>query len=340
MNYSKEENKTKETSKKSIELIYTDLSIKENKNKLIMLISLLDFFGRGCSLFFYLIFGDHNLDEHHFNWIISIDFLSRVLFSKLFFKTKLYKHHKRSLILCIFGFGILFCYAMDSILFDYDREKEVYIYNKLKNWIFLLFVIIQKILFSLEDSISKMVLFDKFFLPHFLMFWKGVYSLILYLILVIILFSTSSVKFSNYQELFGGEKSNLQIVSDLIIIIFGFFEGISIFNIIYTFTPIHVGFLNVVSSFLHIVLFTFSIIEKGFYWHITLDIISMIFIGFGTLIFTEIIVLNFWGMNENTKTGLMLKEKLENIEENSNLLINNEEENNDNSEENKNYKNV
>ena len=338
MNYSKEENTTKETSKKSIELIYTDLSIKENKNKLIMLISLLDFFGRGCSLFFYLIFGDHNLDEHHFNWIISIDFLSRVLFSKLFFKTKLYKHHKRSLILCIIGFGILFSYAMDSMIFETDKEYNKY--NKLENWIFLLFVIIQKILFSLEDSISKMVLFDKFFLPHFLMFWKGVYSLILYLILVIILFSTSSVKFSNYQELFGGEKSNLQIVSDLIIIIFGFFEGISIFNIIYTFTPIHVGFLNVVSSFLHIVLFTFSIIEKGFYWHITLDIISMIFIGFGTLIFTEIIVLNFWGMNENTKTGLMLKEKLETIQNNSNKIINDENEDEDVDNENRNYNNI
>ena len=173
------------------------------------------------------------------------------------------------------------------------------------------------------------------------MFWKGVYSLILYLILVIILFSTSSVKFSNYQELFGGNNSHLEFIYYLIIIIFGFFEGISVYNIIYTFTPIHVGFLNVVSSFLHIVLFTFSIIEKGFYWHITLDIISMIFIGFGTLIFTEIIVLNFWGMNENTKTGLMLKEKLENIQNNSNKIINDENEDEDDDDNEKiNYNNI
>ena len=48
--------------------------------------------------------------------------------------------------------------------------------------------------------------------------------------------------------------------------------------------------------------------------HFILDIISLIFIFIGTIIFNEIIILNFWGLNENTKSGKIKKETLDNMD--------------------------
>ena len=76
-------------------------------------------------------------------------------------------------------------------------------------------------------------------------------------------------------------------------------------KIIYIFTPIHVGFLNIVSTFYQIFIQLDNII------FIICYIICLAIIGIGILIFTEMIVINNFGLNEYTKVGLLIKEKLE-----------------------------
>ena len=56
------------------------------------------------------------------------------------------------------------------------------------------------------------------------------------------------------------------------------------------------------------------------------DIISLIFIFLGTLIFNEMIIINAFGLNDNTKIGIMQKEVLDNEQINPSMFNENENE--------------
>ena len=318
------EDKIRKPSKNSLKLIYNDLSKKKNKYTLIIFVSLLDFIGRGTNLFYLLFIGFNTLEVRHTKWIISIDLISRIITSRIILKTKLYKHHYVSLILCSIGFTILFIFAIQSILFGANGA-----YNQLNSWIYIIFLIIQKILFSIEDSTSKILLTNKFLLPHFLMFWKGLICFIMFLILIPILFFTSTITINNFESLFKGGDLRLHILIKIILIIFSFFQSFSIFKIINIFTPIHVGFLNVISSLFGIIEFSIVTSQLEHVIHLIFDIICLILIGFGTLIFTEILIINAWGLNENTKNGLLLKEQLDKLPPDCTLLTNDDEQQSD-----------
>lgn len=94
--------------------------------------------------------------------MISLDILSRVIFARILLKIKLYKHHKVSLILCWIGFIIMIIFAFQSIFFGVNGY-----YNELNSWIYLIFLIVQKILWSIEDSISKILLKVVLIIFHF-----------------------------------------------------------------------------------------------------------------------------------------------------------------------------
>ena len=61
-------------------------------------------------------------------------------------------------------------------------------------------------------------------------------------------------------------------------------------------------------------------------------IICFIIIIFRTLIFNEILIINAWGLNEHTKTGFLIKEKLDQLPPEGTVLIFDNEENNDDNE--------
>ena len=63
--------------------------------------------------------------------------------------------------------------------------------------------------------------------------------------------------------------------------------------------------------------------------HFIFDMISLIFIFLGTLIFNEMIIINAYGLDENTKVGKIKKELLDHVELNSSVVLN-ENENEDN----------
>ena len=305
MNYLKKV-EIRKNSKKEIKLIYNDLSIKKNKYTFIILVSILDFIARCNSIIMFLLFDPSNLEDRHIKWIISIDISSRILFSRLMLKIKLYKHHVVSILLCSIGFFIMIVFALQSIIFGGDGK-----YFNLNNWIFIISIILQKNFYAIEDSISKILLTDKFLLPHYLMFLRGCFSFILYLILCVILFLTSYAKISNFKNLFEGTDFRVHLLLKGLRLISSFVRIFSIFKIIDIFTPIHVGFLNIVSSFTETIQFTIVTTEKEHIIHIVFDMICLFVIGFGTLIFTEILIVNACGMNEKTKPGLLLNEQLD-----------------------------
>ena len=214
-------------------------------------------------------------------------------------------------------------FALQSILFEENGK-----FNKFNCWIYIIFTIMQKFCFSFEDTISKILLTDKFILPHYLMFYKSLTCFIIFLILIPILFLTGKISFDNYQSLFYIGDYRVHILLKIYIIISAFFGCFSIFKIIDIFTPTHVGFLNVVSSLVQVIYSSIRNETQNLLFWISY-IICFIIIIFGTLIFNEILIINAWGLNEHTKPGFLIKEQLDNLPPDGTLLIFDNEENND-----------
>ena len=317
MNYLKRK-EVQNSIEKFSKIAYKDLSLKNSKNKYILLIlmSILDFLGRGIDFLYLLIFNTINLEPRHISWLISVDILSRIYFCRSVLKLKIYKHHKYSLILCSIGFFIMTLFSLQSIFFDKKGE-----YNTFKNWVYIMFIIAQKIFFSSGDIMSKILLTDKFFLVHYLMFYKSFICFLFFIILIPILFSTSNLSYSNFEKLFQTGDIHIHILLKIFLIILGFFGCFSIFKIIDIFTPIHVGFINIVFALLEVIRFAVISDGKEHLIYIIAYIICLLVIGFGTLIFTEIIIINACGLNEYTHEGFLIKEQLDQFPPESTVLF-------------------
>ena len=104
-------------------------------------------------------------------------------------------------------------------------------------------------------------------------------------------------------------------------------------KIIYLFSPHHVAFVNVVTNLTEF--FIFFIYKQCEAYLVILNLLCFIIIIIGTLVFNEILILNFFGLNKDVKTNIIKrgeKEKKETLEMNSTIIndtINDEEEANE-----------
>ena len=124
--------------------------------------------------------------------LVSITVLSRFIFSHYILKIILYRHHVVSLIIFLIGyfFKAIFAYIAGDI--------------QIERWPFLLFVIIQFILVGLEDVLNKLLLTEKYMLPHVLMA----------IVLAII------IKFSGFEFTFISNYNIILLFSLLIVLFF------------------------------------------------------------------------------------------------------------------------
>ena len=312
----KDENQDKgKTSKNSIELIYNKPSKTKKAFILIILISFLDFVARTIELFFFLFICSEKTEEKQNRWLITFEILPRIIFCRFILKVKLYKHHFLSLLFFFIGFLIISILGIISI--D-TKNQRIYAFT----------MIIPKVIYALEDTINKIILTDRFILPHFLLFFRGLINAILVSILICILYFTSSIDFRYYDNILNNIQVS-EIIFRIISFIFMACKIFCIFKIIYIFTPQHVGFCLVIIYMLTAI--KNMILEGDFqkeFFYCLFIIISLLFIAFGTLIFNEMILINCWGLNENTKSGIIDKEKLENIELKNPVI--NDDDNDDN----------
>ena len=292
------------------ELIYNDLSIKRNKHKLIFLISILHFIVHLSSLLFlFLKFGKKQPNRHDMDWLITIEILMSILFNKIILKRKLYKHHILGLILNIIGFIYI---------------SIINLYRKNETWITFLFSLPKFVLFPLEYAINKILLMDKFMLPHTLMFCRGICEFIFNIFLYIIIVLVTNVKFIHFKIILS-DTHKLFVL--LLLIIFQFFRSFIIMKIIYIFTPAHVSFVAIADIFIDVIYNVFVIREHSFNFIMCVLFLSAFLVIFGTLIFNEMIIINAYNLEEGTQEGLLNKEKLDNLDNelNINEIINNNE---------------
>ena len=315
----KEEKKIKPN---SIELIYNDLSIKENKLIYIVSLSTLDLIGRSTTFLYHLFLSDKNsLETKETIWLISIDIIARIIFSRIILKTILFKHHYASVILFTIGFLPLIIWGIYQVFTSICPMH-------------ILFLIPKNILFAIGDILSKILLTNKFVLPQYLMFWKGLFNFGMHLIIFPIIYFTHIIKFidDNNNTYFSNYTLSLVLLRILYIIL-SFVKGFCIMKIIYLFSPHHVAFVNVVTNLTEF--FIFFIYKQCEAYLAILNLLCFIIIIIGTLVFNEILILNFFGLNKDVKTNIIKrgeKEKKETLEMNSTIIndtINDEEEANE-----------
>ena len=281
---------------------------------LIIIISLLDFVARTIELFFFLFVCSERAEEKHIRWLITIEILPRIVFCFFILKVKLYRHHFLSIIFFFIGFLIISILGIMSI----ETENQ-------KKYVFTM--VVPKVIYALEDTINKIILTDKFVLPHFLLFFRGLFNTLLVSILITALYFTSSIDSRYYNNILSNILFS-EVLFKILSFIFMIFKIFCIFEIIYIFTPQHVGFCIVIIYIVNAVknIIVTDDFQNEFYYCL-FNVICLIFIGFGTIIFNEMLIINCWGLNENTKSGMINKEKLENIELSNTVYSENNEDN-------------
>ena len=296
----KENSEVRRTSSNQVKLIYNDLSIKKNKYLLILLISILELIGRSTDLFYYIYIDSTRIRDGEISWLISIDILSRIIFSKMILNSRLYNHHILSIILTVIGLCSMSLSAFIAIN-SYELSR----------WPYFAFIFVKFIIVPLEDVINKILLTDKFLLPQSLMFMRGLYNLAMLLIIIPTLYFANELKL----DFFFNEKEIgyiIQISLMIFFIAFTLLKSFFIMKVIYIFTPQHVAFLNVVFYMLRLLRCRIMTGDKSLI--IISDSIFLTIIIFSTLLFNEMIVVKACGLYDNTKDGYLIKEKKELID--------------------------
>ena len=217
-------------------------------------------------------------------WIWYI--LISSLFYYLIFKIKLYIHHYLSIVLII-----LLGLAIDLITKNLQNEI---VEEPLK----LLMKFVRQILFPLYNVIAKYVMEQKYVSVYEFSFYVGLFNLIVFLIFAI--FDYYFLKWTKFMEYF----DNFDITQLFIILGIVFTQlGInitSLFTAKYN-SPCHVFIIFVFGQIAYYVYFSGEF--KLFIILITIFILVIIL--FLSLIFNEIIEINFCKLSYNTKRNIM-----------------------------------
>ena len=295
-----------------IELIYNEPSNKKKRTILILFISLLDFFARSMELFFFLIICPEKAEEKNIRWLITFEILPRIPFCFYFLKIKFYRHHYLAMLFLFIGFLITSILGIISIE---TKNQRMYVFT----------MVIPKVIYALEDTINKIIITDKFVLPHFLIFFRGVVNSILVTIVFLGLYATSNIDFRYYDNIINNIQIG-EILFKMLSFIFMICKIFCIFEIIYIFTPQHVGFCIVI-IYLYNALKNMILTDdfQNEFFYCLLHVICLLFIAFGTIVFNEMLIINYWGLNENTKSGIMKRERIESIELQMQYTMNSED---------------
>ena len=317
----KKENRLK---KLESSLIYNDLSRFKHKIFLIPLISILDLIA-SSEYFIAALFSSFTLEARQFDWMLSIDIIARIIFSIIILKIIVRKHHKLGIILCMIGF--IFMSFSDVISIKNTNLKYFDIF------IFIIIIFPKSIIFPLVDVLYKIVLTNDFLLPHLLMFYRGLSQCIAFFIIVPILKYNNKID-DKFLEQF---REYNRIIYTVCFTIISCIRNLCVLKVIYIFNSHYVSFLHVIIIFENTLrqfweqkdINNFNDIESIIYFII--DIIPLLLISAGTLIFNEMIIINACGLNEKTKMRLLIEEKDENriIDESFYYEDENEENNNE-----------
>lgn len=297
---------------------YHFLIKNENNKKIFLLIFIISFlevaFKTGDTLLYYLQkIGDiHYLIEKRVAFIIFVP-----LFSFFILNKKLYRHHWVALIISLIGF-IFFSVFRFILNYSYINEYKYHLLNILFSIFFSLALVIIKYLFTKYLILS----------PYTFLFYDGIFCIInLFIMLIIeypIVINLNDKKnkdnnnyftnnFLGIFTIFSGQTWKFYI--SLILSFFCSF-GYFIFNALtlYNFSPYINVLTDCITPFLYDVFNFFFLdpdnsennIKRYIY-----ELVGYLIIIFGAFILNEFIILNFWGLNENTYSKICYRGRLD-----------------------------
>ena len=215
------------------------------------------------------------------SWIWQILFSSVLYY--LISKVKLYRHHYLTIILIIL-LGFIIDIVLNNIIEDVNN-----------NLFFLLLRLFKEILSSLFYVFNKFLIEKKFCIVYELVFISGFIELILFTIFSI--FDYYFIRLDKYENFFNIFKSEeLFVLLGIMTLQFGL--CLSLLFTIKNNSPCHVFIIFTIGQFARYFL---SIQENKI---IIIIIICLLMILFLSLIFNEIIEINFCGLSMNTKRNI------------------------------------
>ena len=281
---------------KIVEKVKRQLS-RRYKYIYLFLVSFLEFICRCIDFFLLIFFGKSPVKIEQIIRLIPVDIITRIVLSRRVLKLSLFRHHYFSLGLVILGF-LLMSFCEFRAITEYELNSLPY----------FIFIIIKNILIPLEDVYNKILLTEKFLLPHYLMFWRGLFNCIILSLFSLCFILPGVIKFDFITQ---NEKLNIAIylLHKIIFIILYFCRAFIYLKVIDVFSPQHVAFCN--AAFYLYLFILWKIKNKDKFYLSILDSFSLILIIFATLIFNELLIINACGLNNNTKKNFIKKEMLE-----------------------------
>ena len=280
---------------------------------LVVSVGIFDFLSHVSSLAFYLVFGknDRPLSENNLSSMLIFNTIVIYVASRLILKTYFYRHHYFSFILNVFCIIILLSLDIYNTIV---QKKE----TDSSNMIFFYFAkkILTIIFYSIEDVIGKKVLLDDLMNIYSLIFYRAIVEtvlLILFSIPFIFIKITNKAKtpevtsniFLQIGDLFKGSE----FYKVFLFILTNFFYNIFIWSIIDKFSPSHYAISNIFES--TGTLIRLWITEEDSVQQPVIRLIIYVILIIGSVIHSEMVVLNFCSMQKNTKLFLEIKEKIE-----------------------------
>ena len=231
-------------------------------------------------------------------WITYILFTS--IFYYLIFKAKLFNYHYLSItIILLTGFII------DITQANFQKDWES---NEPEREVGFIFSIVRVILLSFNYVIIKYTIEKKFASPYEIGAYSGIIDLILFIIFALLDYKFFNLNPYNYDYFEDFDAKTIFYILGLMATNLGIFLCCLI--IVRNNTPCHIFIMFIIGQ---IAYFTQEIGD-----YIIVVIIGLIIMLFFSLVFTEIIELNFCGLSRNTKKNINYRANNEIIE--SNLL--------------------
>ena len=263
---------------------------KKEKFLWILLVSVLDFIAKVVYCY------NWNKSQDYLTfWATNIILMS--LLSYCILKMKLYKHHYISIgTIAILGLTINFAGGY----FSSDILKE--------NYLGYIMYFLAESVFNILYVLYKFLMLKKFIKSYSILIFQGLIELILGIILLFL--ATKFFKsFENYKDYFQ-DLNGKEIAIFISLLIIHFLTYLTIFIIIDIFTPFHIFLLNMISK---VILSFFDSKIWSFKAQVTVYLIFLIISIFMSLIFIEIIQLNFCGLSYMTKKSIEKRAKFDSI---------------------------
>ena len=300
----------------TIEYIYTDINNENNTKrsksrfKFIILTSIFEFLGLYSNVTFDIIVPkDYVVKKEQTNSFILFNIISKYALSILILNSPVYRHHYLSLVInliCLIGLII-------SDIHFIDNDK-IYFYALMK--------IISIILYSFEDAYAKILLSFDSYSPYLYLLYRGIcVNILAFLYSFVFIFvkikddkGNKSCVFTRFWKIY---DNKLNILLYLIIFFLSYLENLNIFLIIDKFSLIHFAVASIIENLAALLI---SIIYNGFNkleFFIKIPIFFILIVS--ALVYNEVIILNFCGLQKYTRLFL---QKIARKETNQSILNN------------------